>query len=103
MATAAGPVAPLVFFVVYAVGASLPIPRPVFSVAAGLLLGNALGLVVALAATMTAAALGYGLARSLGGDLMTRNLHRESVRTVSPPPNVEWNSQDSALAAAQAE
>lgn len=82
LAVAAGPATPVVFFAVYAVCAALPLPRTVFSLASGLLLGNALGIAVAVAATLTAATLGFGLARLLGADLLGRHRHRESLRAV---------------------
>lgn len=82
MAIAAGPAAPLVFFCVYAVFTALPLPRTAFNLASGLLLGNALGIGVALAATLTSGALGYAIARPVGGRLLHRHLDHEAVRTV---------------------
>lgn len=81
LADAAGFLAPIAMFCGYALLTALPIPRTVFSLASGLLLGNALGVVVAMAATMASAALGYHLARFVGKGLLRRHLHRESVRT----------------------
>lgn len=82
LAASAGPAMPLVVFGVYAVCAALPLPRTAFSLASGLLLGNALGIVVAVGATLTAASLGFLLARTLGADLLGRHSHRESIRAV---------------------
>ncbi len=82
MAVAAGPAAPLVFFCVYAVFTALPLPRTAFNLASGLLLGNALGIGIALAATMTSGVLGYAIARPVGTRLLHRHLDRDAVRTV---------------------
>ncbi|WP_216205578.1 TVP38/TMEM64 family protein [Amycolatopsis aidingensis] len=79
----AGPAAPLLFLSAYAVLTAAPIPRTVFSLAAGLLLGNLLGLAVAMAGTAASAALGFLAARALGRDLVARHLHRNWVRTVN--------------------
>ncbi|GAA5114079.1 TVP38/TMEM64 family protein [Haloechinothrix salitolerans] len=82
MAVAAGPAAPLVFFCVYAVCVALPLPRTAFNLASGLLLGNVLGIGVALAATMASGALGYALARPVGTRLFHRHLDHDAVRAV---------------------
>ncbi|SFQ60457.1 Uncharacterized membrane protein YdjX, TVP38/TMEM64 family, SNARE-associated domain [Amycolatopsis arida] len=81
-ADGAGPVAPLLLLAGYAVLTVAPIPRTVFSLAAGLLLGNALGIAVAMTATAISAALGFLLARALGRDLVAKYLRRPAVRTV---------------------
>ena len=81
-ADGAGAATPVVFLLVYAVLTVAPIPRTVFSLAAGLLLGHWLGIVIAMLATATSAALGFGLARLLGRNLVARHLHRNSVRVV---------------------
>jgi uncharacterized membrane protein YdjX (TVP38/TMEM64 family) len=82
-ASGAGTATPLLFLLVYAVLTVAPIPRTVFSLAAGLLLGNGLGIVIAMLATATSAALGFLLARLLGRGLVTRHLHRGAVRSVN--------------------
>lgn len=82
IAVAAGPLAPILFFSGYALFTALPVPRTVFSLASGLLLGNALGITVAMAATVTSAALGYGLARLFGTELLRRHRHRDWIRIV---------------------
>lgn len=81
-AEGAGPAAPLAFFAIYALCTALPLPRTVFTLASGLLFGNALGLVIALGATTASALIGFLLARRLGGDLLARHTHRGSVRAV---------------------
>ncbi|WP_141995895.1 TVP38/TMEM64 family protein [Amycolatopsis cihanbeyliensis] len=83
LARDAGPAAPLLFLLAYGVLTAAPIPRTVFSLAAGLLLGNLLGLAVAMIGTATSAALGFLAARVLGRDLVARHLHRNWVRTVN--------------------
>jgi uncharacterized membrane protein YdjX (TVP38/TMEM64 family) len=82
-ASAAGPAAPLLLFAAYALITVAPVPRTVFTLAAGLLLGTVTGTVVALAATGVSAVLGFGLARWLGRGLLTRTLDRSVVRTVN--------------------
>ncbi|OZM71175.1 hypothetical protein CFN78_21535 [Amycolatopsis antarctica] len=79
----AGAVTPLVFLAAYTLLTVLPIPRTVFSLAAGLLLGEALGIVVAMTATTISAGLGFALARGLGREPLSRLLHRGAVRTVN--------------------
>lgn len=78
-----GPATPLVFFLVYSVLTVAPIPRTVFNLAGGLLLGTVTGIVVGILATMVASSLSFGLSRLLGRDLVTRHLHRAKVRAVN--------------------
>jgi uncharacterized membrane protein YdjX (TVP38/TMEM64 family) len=73
----------LLLLLAYSVLAVFPIPRTFFNLAAGLLLGNLVGITVAMAATAIAASLAFGLARLLGRDLVSRHLHRKWVRTVN--------------------
>ncbi|RZQ61365.1 TVP38/TMEM64 family protein [Amycolatopsis suaedae] len=82
-ATGAGPAAPVLFLLAYSTLTVAPVPRTAFNLAAGLLLGNLVGIGIALVATAVSAALGFGLARLLGRDLVERNLHRTSLRTVN--------------------
>ncbi|MFD4252565.1 TVP38/TMEM64 family protein [Amycolatopsis thermoflava] len=81
-AAGAGPVTALVFLAAYSVLTVAPIPRTVFNLAAGLLLGDVLGIVVAITATAVSGALGFGLARLVGRDLVSRHLERKVVRAV---------------------
>lgn len=81
-ALAAGPAAPLLMFLGYAVVTVAPVPRTVFTLTAGLLLGTGPGVVVAIGATTVSAALGFALARALGRDLVARKLNHRAVRTV---------------------
>ena len=80
---ATAPMTPLVLLVAYSLLTVAPIPRTVFNLAAGLLVGSIAGIAIALAATTVAAALAYGLARLLGRDLILRHLHRAPVRAVN--------------------
>ena len=78
----AGMAAPALLFAAYVVATLVPIPRTVFSLASGLLLGPAVGVSVALGATAVSALLSFGLARSLGRRLVSRHLTRARVRAV---------------------
>ncbi|MFD9889103.1 TVP38/TMEM64 family protein [Amycolatopsis sp. NPDC059027] len=82
-AAATGSATPLVLFLAYSLLTVAPVPRTVFNLAAGLLVGTAAGIAIGLAATTIASALSFGLARLLGRDLVTRHLHRNVVRTVN--------------------
>lgn len=83
MASDAGPAAVVVLFLGYALITVAPVPRTVFTLAAGLLLGTVTGLLVALLATATSAALGFGLARSVGRNLVVKVLDRAVLRTIN--------------------
>ncbi|AUI57792.1 TVP38/TMEM64 family protein [Amycolatopsis sp. BJA-103] len=78
-----GPATPLVFFLIYSVLTVAPIPRTVFNLAGGLLLGATTGIVVGILATTVASGLSFTLSRALGRDLVTRHLHRAKVRAVN--------------------
>jgi uncharacterized membrane protein YdjX (TVP38/TMEM64 family) len=78
-----GPATTLLFLLAYSVLTVAPIPRTVFNLAAGLLLGDVAGILVAMVATTASSGLGFGLARVLGRDLVSRHLHRTSVRAVN--------------------
>ncbi len=82
-AAATGPATPLIFFLAYSVLTVAPIPRTVFNLAGGLLLGTTTGVVVGILATTVASGLSFGLSRALGRDLVTRHLHRSKVRAVN--------------------
>lgn len=81
-AAGAGAAAPVLMFLLYVLGSMVPIPRTVFSLASGLLLGPVLGALVALAATGISAVLSFGIARSVGRRLLERHLTRAPVRAV---------------------
>jgi uncharacterized membrane protein YdjX (TVP38/TMEM64 family) len=80
--TGAGVAAPLLMFAAYVAATLVPIPRTVFSLASGLLLGPVVGVAVALTATAVSALVSFALARSLGRRLVGRHLERERVRAV---------------------
>ncbi len=80
--TGAGVAAPLLMFAAYVVATLVPIPRTVFSLASGLLLGPVVGVGVALTATAVSALLSFALARSVGRRLVARHLERARVRAV---------------------
>ncbi|MGQ0840385.1 TVP38/TMEM64 family protein [Actinokineospora sp.] len=82
-ASAAGWATPVLFLLAYAVLTVAPIPRTVFSLSAGLLLGEAVGVVVAMVATGLSAALAFALARTLGRRWVERHLERTVVRAVN--------------------
>ncbi|WP_027947010.1 TVP38/TMEM64 family protein [Amycolatopsis taiwanensis] len=77
-----GFLAAVVFLAAYSVLTVAPVPRTVFNLAAGLLFGNLAGIGIAITATAISGMLGFTVARLLGRDLVTRHLHRRSVRTV---------------------
>lgn len=81
-ASAAGWAMPALFLLAYSVLAALPIPRTVFNLSAGLLLGEVWGVVVGMVATGVAGSLGFALARGLGRRWVARLLESGSVRAV---------------------
>ncbi|MBM7770727.1 putative membrane protein YdjX (TVP38/TMEM64 family) [Actinokineospora baliensis] len=74
---------PVVFLVGYALLTVAPIPRTVFNLSAGLLLGGAAGLAVAMVATVIASGLAFWLARGLGRRWVERHMERGAVRAVN--------------------
>ncbi len=80
--TGAGVAAPLLMFAAYVVATLVPIPRTVFSLASGLLLGPVVGVAVALTATAVSALLSFALARTVGRRLVARHLELARVRAV---------------------
>nr|AXL05785.1 TVP38/TMEM64 family protein [uncultured bacterium]AXL05814.1 TVP38/TMEM64 family protein [uncultured bacterium] len=81
-ASGAGAAAPALMFLTYVVATLVPIPRTVFSLASGLLLGPVVGVAVALVATAVSGLLSFALARSLGRRMVARHLDRASVQAV---------------------
>lgn len=81
-ASGAGAAAPALMFLTYVVATLVPIPRTVFSLASGLLLGPVVGVGVALVATAVSGLLSFALARSLGRRMAARHLNRASVQAV---------------------
>ncbi|WP_298180908.1 TVP38/TMEM64 family protein [Saccharomonospora sp.] len=78
-----GGVGVVAFFAAYAVLTAAPIPRTVFNLAAGLLFGEFVGVSIALVSTMLSGLLGFLLARSLGREVVLRQLHRRPVKVVN--------------------
>ncbi|MFC4857118.1 TVP38/TMEM64 family protein [Actinophytocola glycyrrhizae] len=78
----AGATAPALMFLAYVVATLVPIPRTVFSLASGLLLGPVAGITVALVATAVSGLLSFALARSAGRRIVARHLDRAPVRKV---------------------
>lgn len=72
-----------VFLVAYAVCTVAPIPRTVFNLAAGLLLGHVAGVLVATTATILSGLFGFLLSRLLGREFVLRNLHHAPVNAVN--------------------
>ncbi len=73
---AAGAWAPLLFVLLQAVVTITPLPRTVFTVAAGVLFGALWGLVLTITGTALAALAAYGLVRWVGEPLVARHSHR---------------------------
>ena len=77
---AAGAWAPLLFVALQAVVTITPLPRTMFTVAAGVLFGAAWGLALTITGTALAALAAYGLVRWVGGPLVARHEHRPGLR-----------------------
>jgi uncharacterized membrane protein YdjX (TVP38/TMEM64 family) len=73
---AAGAWAPVLFVALQGVVTITPLPRTVFTVAAGVLFGALWGLVLTIAGTTLAALAAYGLVRWVGGPIVARHEHR---------------------------
>ena len=73
---AAGAWAPVLFVALQAVVTITPLPRTVFTVAAGVLFGALWGLVLTITGTALAALAAYGLVRWVGGPIVARHEHR---------------------------
>ncbi|MGW4366345.1 TVP38/TMEM64 family protein [Nocardia takedensis] len=81
-AGSAGPWLPPVFFVIYALAATAPIPRTVLTISCGILFGSYLGSAIALGATAVAAALALLLVRALDRDQVASRLTHPAVRAI---------------------
>ncbi len=69
---AVGPAAPVLFLAVYAAATLAPVPKNVFSVAAGLLFGLVEGTAVVLLAALLGALAAFALGRALGREAVER-------------------------------
>jgi uncharacterized membrane protein YdjX (TVP38/TMEM64 family) len=81
-AQSVGVAAPLLFLLGHALVTVAPVPRTVFTLAAGLLFGPLLGVGLSLLATMLSAVLAFGLVRRLDGGFLRRHLDRQVLRVV---------------------
>lgn len=81
-AAAAGPAAVVIFVLGNALITVAPVPRTVFTLAAGLLFGPVGGVAAALVATTISAALAFGLVRALGRDLVAPLLDGGTLRSI---------------------
>ncbi len=73
---AAGPAAPVVFVLGHAVVTVAPVPRSVFTLAAGLLFGPFIGVVLSWGATTVSAVLAFVLVRGVGRKMVVPFLDR---------------------------
>ncbi|SDD34645.1 TVP38/TMEM64 family protein [Rhodococcus tukisamuensis] len=81
-ADSVGPAFPFVFLAVHAVVTVAPVPRTVFTLAAGVLFGSLTGIVLAVAATTLSAALALLLVRAVGRDVVAARLTHPAVQKV---------------------
>jgi uncharacterized membrane protein YdjX (TVP38/TMEM64 family) len=79
---AAGIWAPLLFVLLHAVVTVTPVPRTVFTVAAGVLFGSVFGVVLAVSGTALSATLAFFLVRFIGGPFVERHAHHRAVAWV---------------------
>ncbi|MFC4155419.1 TVP38/TMEM64 family protein [Corynebacterium marambiense] len=70
---------PLVFFTGYVVITQFPVPRTILTLASGILFGPALGILIAVTATTTSAALSLSIVRTLLGDWIRPRLTHPTV------------------------
>ncbi len=81
-AQSVGPTAPLLFLLGQTLVTVAPIPRTMFTLAAGLLFGPVLGVVLSLTGTTLSAVLAFGAIRWLGRDLVRPYLECRVLHTV---------------------
>ena len=79
----AGPAAPLVFLLGHAVVTVAPVPRTVFTLAAGLLFGPFTGVALSLGATTLSAVLAFGLVRGVGRETVAPFLDRGVLQRIN--------------------
>jgi uncharacterized membrane protein YdjX (TVP38/TMEM64 family) len=75
----AGGWAPVLFVLFSGAVTLTPVPRTVFTVAAGVLFGSVTGVPLAVIGTMLAAAAAFGLVRLVGGPLVERHADRRAL------------------------
>lgn len=81
-AASLGPAFPLTFVAVHAIVTVAPVPRTVFTLAAGVLFGAATGIVLAAAATTVSAVVALLLVRGLGRDVVAPHLTHPAVQKI---------------------
>jgi uncharacterized membrane protein YdjX (TVP38/TMEM64 family) len=79
---AAGLWAPLLFVLLHGAVTVTPVPRTVFTVAAGVLFGSVAGVLLAVAGTALAATTAFFLVRLVGGRFVERHAHHRAVAWV---------------------
>ncbi|MGH3550676.1 MAG: TVP38/TMEM64 family protein [Pseudonocardiaceae bacterium] len=77
-----GITAPLLFLLGHTLATVAPVPRTVFTLAAGLLFGSVLGVALSLLATVLSAVLAFGLVRSVARRLVLPRLDHKVLRAV---------------------
>ncbi|MGH3781630.1 MAG: TVP38/TMEM64 family protein [Pseudonocardiaceae bacterium] len=77
-----GIAAPLLFLLGHTLATVAPVPRTVFTLAAGLLFGPVLGVALSLVATALSAVLAFGLVRRLAHRLVLPHLDHRVLRAV---------------------
>lgn len=77
-----GVAAPLLFLLGHVVVTVAPIPRTVFTLAAGLLFGPVLGVALSLVSTMLSAVLAFGVVRRFARGLVLPHLDHKVLRAV---------------------
>lgn len=78
----AGVWAPLLFVLFSGAVTVTPVPRTVFTVAAGVLFGSVLGVLLAVAGTTLAAVAAFWLVRLVAGPFVERHAHRAGIAWV---------------------
>lgn len=78
----AGIAAPVLFLLGHALVTTMPVPRTVFTLAAGLLFGPVLGVGLSLLATTMSAVLAFAVVRWLGHGLFSPHLDHRVLRSV---------------------
>ena len=73
---------PVVLLVAYAVLTVGPVPRTVFNLSIGLVLGEGWGILIAMVATTLAATIAFYLSRGVGRRWLERHLQHAAVRVV---------------------
>jgi uncharacterized membrane protein YdjX (TVP38/TMEM64 family) len=81
-AQSVGIAAPLLFLLGHILATMTPIPRTVFTLAAGLLFGSVLGVALSLVATVLSAVLAFGVVRRLARGAVLPHLNHKVLRAM---------------------